>query len=61
MPCCGAAVCIEQEERAAGAAVCVVVVGQGSQRRCTFTSTLDLSAAEQGVVEEIGQATVEVD
>lgn len=54
---CRATVCIEQVKRAAGAGVgvevCVVVVRLGFEGRCTFASTLNLTAAKQGVIEEI--------
>lgn len=47
----GATVCIHEKERTPRARVV---------SRCTFTSSLDLTAAEQGVVYEVGQATVQV-
>lgn len=62
----GAAVSIEQEDGTVGAEVgvdfrgVVVYVRLRSERRCTFTSPLNLPAAEQGVVEKIRQAAIKV-
>lgn len=45
---------------AAGGEVRVLGVGRKSHGRSTFTSSVDLAAAEQGVAEQVRQPTVEV-